>query len=164
MYPAPEDSSQQTYTAPRKGDVIRALSNKKGEIYYAEYVFDNERENMYYQMSTTSKANNRKANPTGGFGDKTRFVYGAVIYYDGAAVTSEIMSYNETVSYESYPVTKFSLLEFDKDTGKDGNIRLSASERIRDREYYPGHSSKVLIQLRRGDPKSIVIYNGGEAE
>lgn len=164
MYPAPEDSSQQTYTAPRKGDVIRALSNKKGEIYYAEYVFDNERENMYYQMSTTSKANDRTANPSGGFGDKTRFVYGEVIYYDGAAVTIEIKSYNETVSYESYPVTKFSLLEFDKDTGKDGNIRLSASERIRDREYYPGHSSKVLIQLRRGDPKSIVIYNGGEAE
>ena len=79
---------------------------------------------------------------------------------DNDNITVEAEGYDETVSYEYYPASKFLLMEYDCSEGRNGALKAASYTDIRDRERYPGHESEVLVQLRYGDAKCMVIYNG----
>ncbi|MEE1223658.1 MAG: S-layer homology domain-containing protein [Clostridia bacterium] len=162
-YPAPADSSQQTYTYPQKGDAIMISQDRNGEINYAKYVFDYERESIYHN-SSIPVANNRTSNPSGAFNAEYRFLYGKVMCNDDNNITLEITSYDGNVTYEHYPVSKFLLMKYDADEGREGMLSSASYADIRSSETYPGYESKVIVQLRYGDAKCMVIYNGGGTE
>lgn len=159
QYPAPSDSGNQKYELPRRGDALFVSQDGKGVINYAKYVFDYERKNMYFSMGIPV-ANDRTANPTGEFRLEQRFVFGKVVRMDNDNITVETEGYDETVSYEYYPASKFLLMEYDCSEGRNGVLKAASYTDIRDSERYPGHESEVLVQLRYGDAKCMVIYNG----
>lgn len=163
QYPAPADSTQQTYGYPQKGDALLLSTNKDGEITYARYVFDYERQSIYHN-SSMPVANNRTANPSGAFTAEFRFLYGKVIRRDDDNITLEIEGYDGTVSYEHYPASKFTLTKYDADAGRYGTLSSATYTDIRSSEMYPGYESYVLLQQRYGDAKCMVIYNGGGAK
>lgn len=163
QYPAPADSAQQTYGYPQKGDAILLSTDKEGEINYAKYVFDYERQSIYYSGSMPV-ANNRTANPSGTFTAERRFLYGKVIRCDDGNLTLEIQGYDGTLSYEHYPASKFLLMQYDAQAGRYGTFAAANYTDIRSSEMYPGHESYVLVQQRYGDAKCMVIYHGGDTK
>ena len=130
----------------KRGDVLqtRIINNK---ITKAQRLFD-----------AGSKTFKDGQNPTNSdFENTSRCVYGKVTYCDGTYIRIKLDGSN---TEEVYSLISFKLAKVDYTSARDGAVCLADASDIFDERYHPGYESDVLIHTRKGDARTVVIYNG----
>lgn len=128
------------------GDVLqtRIINNK---ITKAKKLFD-----------ADSRSFESGQNPTqSDFENASRCVYGKVTYCDGTYIRIKLADSDTT---EVYSLVSFKLAMVDFTNSRAAAVCVADAGDIYDEKYYPGYASDVLIHTRKGDARTIVVYNG----
>lgn len=127
---------------PEEGDIITYSKTADDKINRGMFVFDKSENSIGTEFAGNP---NRAYNTTG-----SRFVYGDIIYSDGTNITIEIISDSGNITYETYPISRFtqSGATFVKENDRVyGTYRNTALSDIYDRHSYGEQCSKALVFL-----------------
>lgn len=122
------------------GDIIKYTTDATGVLKNAVLILDKS-ENKLHNMN----------NPNGAFpATSTRYSYGEVVSNDGAYITVELKNTNGSVTYESYPIKRFTdegvLGTVNERTGEVIYTNAKASD-IFDRNTYGSKCTKVFTNI-----------------
>lgn len=135
------------------GDVVVISVDVSDKINKMKLIFDKS-EGSLFDMN----------NPSGSYlVSEQRFVYGDIIYTDGALVTLEVVDADKTIRKESYPISRFKangvLCETNPRTGNVTHTLKPDDTVIFDRKTYGENCSKALVLLDGAYWVTGIIYN-----
>ena len=122
------------------GDIIKYTTDATGVLQNAVLILDKS-ENTLFNMT----------NPNGTFpATSMRYTYGDVVSNDGSYITVELKNTDESVTYESYPVNRFTdggvVGKVNERTGEVSYSAAKAAD-IFDRETYGSKCTKVFTNI-----------------
>ena len=121
------------------GDVIKYTTDATGVLKNAVLILD-KYENKLHNIS----------NPNGAFpATGIRYSYGEVVSNDGAYITVELKNTNGSVTYESYPISRFT----------DGGIKGTINERTGEVTYSSAKASDIFDRNTYGSKCTKVFTN-----
>ena len=121
------------------GDVIKYTTDATGVLKNAVLILDKS-ENKLHNMN----------NPNGAFpATGIRYSYGEVVSNDGAYITVELKNTNGSVTYESYPISRFT----------DGGIKGTVNERTGEVTYSSAKASDIFDRNTYGSKCTKVFTN-----
>lgn len=121
------------------GDVIKYTTDATGVLKNAVLILDKSA-NKLYNMN----------NPNGAFpATGIRYSYGEVVSNDGAYITVELKNTNGSVTYESYPISRFT----------DGGIKGTVNERTGEVTYSSAKASDIFDRNTYGSKCTKVFTN-----